>query len=52
MSKNDALDILVMLSAIESWALSVSRESMPDYLHENLSNSMDKLRDIVLKDEK
>lgn len=43
MSKKDMLDIIRLLSAIESWALSDRQKMMPDYLHETLDSVVDKL---------
>lgn len=50
MTKRDKLDILMLLSAIESWGLS-NDKMMPDYLHEGIDSLMDKLREEVLEDE-
>ena len=48
MSKEEALKIIKLLSALESWALSQSA-NLPDYLHEDLRLSMEKLEKIVLE---
>lgn len=48
MNREQALNILMMLSALESWALSVSGHTLPDYLHDDLQQAMNVLRDIVL----
>ena len=47
MTKSQALALIELLSAIESWALS-NDKTIPDYLHENLCNSMQSLREIIL----
>lgn len=47
MSKEDALKLIKLLSALESWALSQSA-NLPDYLHEDLQKSMEVLERIVL----
>ena len=48
MDKKDALQMLMLLSAIESWSL-VDNHKLPDYLHENLSETMEKLAKLVLE---
>ena len=48
MNKEQALEILILLSALESWGFSVDRR-IPDYLHDNLNNAMNELRKIVLE---
>jgi len=48
MSKQDCLDLLTLLSALESWSFSV-KECLPDYLHERLSNAIESLSREVLK---
>ena len=50
MNKEHALEILILLSALESWGFSVDRH-IPDYLHGNLNNAMNELRKIVLEKE-
>lgn len=47
MTRAEALALIRLLSAIESWAMSQQRP-MPDYLHEQMSDSMDQLMKIVL----
>ena len=49
MTKKDKLDILMLLSAIESWGFADGKP-MPDYLHEGIDSLMDKLRNEVLED--
>jgi len=48
MSKEDALKLIKILSALESWALSQSA-NLPDYLHDDMSLAMDRLEKIVLE---
>ncbi len=50
-TKEQALDTMILLSAIESWAFSVGKP-LPDYLHEELSNAVDALRAEILEDAK
>jgi len=46
-NKADKLEILEILSALESWGFS-TKQMFPDYLHERLSSVMDKLREEIL----
>jgi hypothetical protein len=48
MSKEDAIKLIKLLSALESWAFS-AKTDLPDYLHEDLSIAMEKLERIVLE---
>ena len=48
MNKELALEIIKLLSALESWGFSTG-SNIPDYLHENLHNIVEKLTDEVLK---
>jgi hypothetical protein len=51
MTKEEALAAIKLLSAMESWAFSVSssmKSAIPDYLHEDLCRSMKVLERIVL----
>lgn len=50
MSKELALSLIELLSALESTYF-VSAQRFPDYLHDAISNSMDELREIVLRKE-
>ena len=43
MTKDQTLDLLMLLSAIESWSFA-DKHLMPDYLHDRLDNSIDLLR--------
>jgi hypothetical protein len=47
-TKDDKLNLLTLLSAVESWSFSV-KEHFPDHLHENLLSAVDTLRKEVLK---
>ena len=47
MTKQEALDTIKLLSALESWAFSLNAP-MPDFLHENLQSQMEILERIVL----
>jgi hypothetical protein len=49
MTKEDALKLIKLLSALESWAFS-TKTDLPDYLHEDLSIAVEKLEKIVLKE--
>lgn len=51
MTREEALQAIKLLSAMESWAFSL-KERMPDYLHEDLCRSMEVLENIVLGDKK
>jgi hypothetical protein len=49
MTKEEALQAIKLLSAMESWAMSQAAR-LPDYVHEDLCKSMEVLERIVLKD--
>ena len=49
MTKEEALKLIKLLSAVESWAFS-TKTQLPDYLHEDLCLAVEKLEKIVLKD--
>ena len=49
MTKAEALRIIKLLSALESWALS-QKERLPDYLIEDVGSAMDMLEHIILKE--
>jgi hypothetical protein len=49
MTKEEALQAIKLLSALESWAMSQAAR-LPDYIHEDLCKSMEVLERIVLKD--
>ena len=46
-NKAQALEVLTLLAALESWSFSL-KEPLPDYLHERLADSIDGLVKIVL----
>lgn len=49
MSKEDALKLIKLLSALESWSFS-TKTYLPEYLHEDLCRALDSLELVVLKD--
>ena len=49
MSKEEALAIIKLLSALESWAFS-TKNMLPDYLHDDLCEAVEKLEKIVLEE--
>tara|TARA_R110000868_G_scaffold233488_4_gene487206 strand:- start:246 stop:401 length:156 start_codon:yes stop_codon:yes gene_type:complete len=49
MTKAEALKIIKLLSAMESWAFS-TKNLLPDYLHEDLCLAVERLEKIVLKE--
>ena len=48
MTKQEALTIIKLLSALESWAFS-TKNMLPDYLHDDLCVAVKKLEAIVLE---
>lgn len=46
MTKDQALDLLMLLSAMESWSFSAGQR-LPDYLAEDLSEGIAVLRNVV-----
>ena len=48
MTKEDALEIIKLLSALESWSFA-SKTPMPDYLYQRISDSLSVLKKEVLK---
>jgi len=48
MNKEELLVIIKLLSALESWSFSTGK-LLPDYLHEDLQNTVDRLCSEVLK---
>ena len=48
MTKQDALKLIKLLSAMESWAFSAKTE-LPEYLHEDLTLAVERLEKIVLE---
>jgi hypothetical protein len=49
MTKEEALAAIKLLSALESWAMSQSAR-LPDYVHEDLTRSMEVLERILLEE--
>ncbi len=49
MTKVEALQAIKLLSALESWAMSQSAR-LPDYVHEDLTRSMEVLERILLEE--
>ena len=48
MKKKQMLDLMRLLSALESWAMS-RRERLPDYLHEQIANSTEALEGYIFE---
>ena len=48
MTKKEMLDLMRLLSALESWAMSRS-ERLPEYLHEQIANSTETLEGYILE---
>lgn len=48
MTKQEALKLIKLLSAMESWAFSTKTE-LPEYLHEDLCLAVERLEKIVLE---
>jgi hypothetical protein len=48
MTKEEALQTIKLLSALESWAFS-TKTLLPDYLHDDLHGAMEVLEKIVLE---
>lgn len=48
MTKDQALDLLMLLSALESWSFA-DKHRLPDYLLERLDTAIASLRDEVMK---
>ena len=51
MTKPQILDLLMLLSAIESWSFA-DKHRMPDYLYERLDTAIDLLRKDLIGEEK
>ena len=50
MKKSDYLELLMLLSALESWAFNVAQtQRARDWLHDKLSNNIDMLKKEVLE---
>jgi hypothetical protein len=48
MNREQAIELIKLLSALESWGFAAGH-TIPDYLHERLSNALDKLTEDALK---
>ena len=48
MTKEQALEVIKLLSAVESWSFA-TKERMPDYLYEKINESLEILEKMVLK---
>ena len=48
MTKGQALEILKLLSALESWSFAQGKQ-LPDYLHEQLLSCIGALQEEILK---
>jgi hypothetical protein len=48
LTKEQALEIIKLLSALESWSFSL-KERLPDYLHDKIATSIEVLEKEVLK---
>jgi hypothetical protein len=48
MTREEALAAIKLLSAMESWSFSL-KQTIPDYLHEDLQRSMEVLERVILE---
>ena len=48
MTKEEALELIKLLSAVESWSFA-NKQTMPDYLYEKITESMEILEKVILK---
>ena len=48
MTKEEALKLIKLLSALESWSFS-TKTDLPDYLHEDMCLAVERLEKIVLE---
>ena len=48
MTKEEALRLIKLLSALESWSFSM-KATLPDYLHEDLCLAVERLERVVLE---
>ena len=48
MTKQECLELLKLLSAMESWSCSI-KERMPDYLHDQITHCVETLEREILK---
>lgn len=51
MNKHQMLELLKLLSALESWSFSTGK-TLPDYLHESLARAVEDLTGEILDDVK
>ena len=49
MTKQQALDQLILLSSIESWSFS-TKERLPEYIREDLNEVITFLRSVILEE--
>ena len=49
MTKEEALKLIKLLSALESWSFS-TKTDLPDYLHEDMCLAVERLEKIVLEE--
>ena len=49
MTKQQLLDVLMLLSALESWSFSTGKP-LPDYLHDQLADAVEALSKEMLHD--
>lgn len=49
MTKQQTLELLMLLSALESWSFSVGAR-MPDYLHEKIADAIENLTNNLIED--
>jgi len=49
MSKEQCLELIKLLSALESWSFSKGTETFPDYLYDKITGAVEVLTKEVLK---
>ena len=50
MNKEQCLELIKLLSALESWSFAKDRGTIPDYLLEDLNNAVDMLTKEILEE--
>jgi len=50
MTKQESLEILLLLSSIEAWSLNTT-PLLPDYLHDEISEKKEQLTNFILSEE-
>lgn len=50
LEKHEILDVLMLLSALESWGFS-TKTMFPDYLHDDLCRNVNLLKSVILEKE-